>query len=85
MVGCNEEYADKESRIVGTADIIEFVISRQYGFKYQTLLLPKTLLTESFAVLHRLHDGFAGVPVTELIFGYLVGVDIDSILHPLML
>lgn len=75
----------KNIRIVSPTDVIKFIVGRQHGLKYKALTFPKTFLAEFFAVLNRLHDGLTGVPIAELVFRYLVWVDIDGILHPLML
>ena len=81
----NEEKANKETRFVGTTDIINLVVSRKNGLEYQAFPFTKTFLAQCLAILYRLHDGLVRVPVTELIIGYLVWVDIYSVLHPLML
>ena len=46
--------------------IIKFVFCGKNSLKYQALSLAQTFLTEFFAVLYRLHDGFTRVPVAEL-------------------
>lgn len=85
MIGGNEEYADEETCLVGTTDVIKFVVCREYRFKYQAFTFSETFLAELFTVLYRLHNGLLGVPVAKLVLGNLVWVDIDGILHPLML
>ena len=85
MVRGNEENPDEEASLMGTTDVIKFVFCGKNSLKYQALLLTQAFLTEFFAVLYRLHDGFTRVPVAELVLSNLVGIDIDGILHPLML
>ena len=85
-VACGyEEETDEESCIVGTADVVELVVCRKDSLEYQALALSQAILTQGLAILHGLHNCFWRVPVAELVLGNLVGIDINGILHPLML
>ena len=85
MIGGYEEESNKESRIMGTADVVNLVISRKNSLKDQAFLFAQTFFTQSLTIFHRLHDGLLRVPVPKYIIGYLVWVDIYGILHPLMM
>lgn len=85
MISGNKEYADEEACLMSTTDVVKFVICREDSLKYQTFLFSEAFLSKLCTILNRLHDGLLGIPVAEFIFGNLVRVDINGILHPLML
>ena len=85
MIGGYEKESNKESRLMGTTNVVNLIISRKNGLKDQAFLFVQTLLTQCLTIIHRLHDSLMRVPVTELIVSYLVRVDVYSILHPLMM
>ena len=41
MIGGNEEESNKESRLVGTTDVVNLIISRKNGLKDQTFPQPR--------------------------------------------
>ncbi len=69
---------------MGTTDKIDLVLYRQYGLKDEAMFFPKAFLTQIFTVLHRLHNCLTGIPVAKLLLRHNVGIDINGILHPLM-
>jgi len=85
MIRGYEEETNKKTRLMGTTDVVNLIVSRRNCLKDQALLFAQTLLTQCLTILHRLHDGLVRVPVTELIVGNLVWIDIYGILHPLMM
>ena len=44
MIGGYEEESNKESRLMGTTDVVNLIISRKNGFKDQAFLFAQTLL-----------------------------------------
>ena len=80
-----EEETDEEASLVGTTDIVKFVVSRKNSLEYQAFPLSQAILAHGLAILHGLHNGIGRVPVAKPVLGYLVGIDINGILHPLML
>lgn len=81
----NEEKSDEKSGFLGSDQEINLVLGREYCLEHEAHFIPKTLLTPLSAIVGSFKYRRPGVPVAEFVIGYLVRIDINCAVGPLMM
>ncbi len=80
----HKEHPNKKASRHSSTDIIDLIFTRKYRFKDKTFALSKSLFAQHLTISDSLFNRFCRVPITKLLLCNNIGIDIYSILHPLV-